>query len=163
MPSQGERGEKRGNTVKRSSMVSATTPELLVHVGLPKTGTSAIQLYMYRAREDFAKNGIYWAETYPNGLHEWADVAHYVYSHKWGGWLDQSKFKVTPDVAWRSLSEAIATKGGRHVISSERFCDLLGLPVGEAMLKFIKDTAGPARVRLIGYVRRQDDLIESHI
>jgi hypothetical protein len=144
-------------------MASGTTPELFVHVGLAKTGSTAIQLYLYRARQEFAKHGVYWAETYPNGLYELNDCAHHVYSHKWGGWLDPSKFPVTPDEAWRSLREAIEAKGGRHVISSERFGDLLGVPAGEPVLNFIKETAGPARVRLIGYVRRQDDLIESHI
>ncbi|MGO9328693.1 MAG: hypothetical protein ACLQJ0_11330 [Steroidobacteraceae bacterium] len=54
-------------------------------------------------------------------------------------------------------------KGGRHIISSERFADLLPLPSGEHVINFIKEIAGSARVRLIGYVRRQDNLIESHI
>lgn len=138
-------------------------PELLVHVGLPKTGTTAIQQYMYIAREVYAKQGIYWAETYPNGISEINDWAHHVYSHKWGGWLMPSKFIVPPDEAWRALQESIRAKGGRHIISSERFADLLPLPTGEHVVKFIKEIAGTARVRIIGYVRRQDNLIESHI
>ncbi len=138
-------------------------PELLVHVGLPKTGTTAIQQYMYLRREAYAQQGIYWAETYPNGISELNDWAHHVYSHKWGGWLAPSKFLVTPDEAWRALQEFMRAKGGRHIISSERFADLLPLPSGEHVINFIKEIAGSARVRLIGYVRRQDNLIESHI
>ncbi len=138
-------------------------PELLVHVGLPKTGTTAIQRYMYLRREAYAQQGIYWAETYPNGIAEVNDWAHHVYSHKWGGWLDPSKFLVTPDEAWRALQEFMRAKGGRHIISSEEFSELLPRPSGEDVINFIKEIAGSARVRLIGYVRRQDNLIESHI
>jgi hypothetical protein len=145
-------------------------PELIVHVGLPKTGTTAIQRYMYLRREAYAQQGIYWAETYPNGLSEMDDWAHHVYSHKWGGWLTPSEFLVTPDDAWRALQEFMRAKGGRHIISSERFADLLPLPEGEntagdgeAVIRFFKKIAGSARVRIIGYVRRQDKLIESHV
>ncbi len=138
-------------------------PELLVHVGLPKTGTTAIQRYMYLRRQAYAQQGIYWAETYPNGISELDDSAHHVYSHKWGGWMDPSKFLVTPDEAWRALQEFMRAKGGRHIISSERFADLLPVPSGEHVINFIKEIAGSARVRLVGYVRRQDNLIESHI
>jgi hypothetical protein len=149
--------------VEGMTMPLDPVPELLVHVGLPKTGTSAIQRYMYLRREAYAQQGIYWAETYPTGFSGLDDLAHHVYSHKWGGWLDRSQFRVTPDEAWRALQEFMRAKGGRHIISSERFADLLPEPSGEDVINFIKEIAGPARVRLIGYVRRQDDLIESHI
>src|SRR5271156_1404201 len=104
-------------------MASETTPEVLLHVGLAKTGSTAIQLYLYHEREALARHGVYWAETYPNGLFALNDCAHPVYSHKWGGWLDPAKFPVTPDAAWRALRETILAKGGRHVLSSERFSD----------------------------------------
>ena len=149
--------------VEALTMPLDPVPELLVHVGLPKTGTSAIQRYMYLRRAAYAKQGIYWAETYPNGLSESRDWSHHVYSHKWGGWLDPSKFLVTPDEAWRALQEFMRAQGGRHIISSERFAGLLPLPSGEHVINFIKEIAGSARVRLIGYVRRQDNLIDSHI
>lgn len=144
-------------------MSTDSVPELLIHVGGPKTGTTAIQRYMYRSREAYARQGIYWVETYP-GLKSpdhpdsWA---HHVYSHKWGGWLNSSEFEVTPDEAWRALQEFIQTKGGRHIISSERFTDILPGPIGDDVINFIKEMAGAARVKVIGYVRRQDDLIES--
>jgi hypothetical protein len=149
--------------VQALTMPLDPVPELLVHVGLPKTGTSAIQRYMYSRREGYAQHGIYWAETYPNGIAESRDWSHHVYSHKWGGWLDPSQFLVTPDEAWRALQEFMRAKGGRHIISSERFAGLLPQPGGEDVINFIKEIAGSARVRLIGYVRRQDDLIDSHL
>jgi len=139
-----------------------SVPELLVHVGLPKTGTSAIQRYMYFRREAYAQQGIYWAETYPYGEPGSDDWAHHIYSHKWGGWLNRSKFPVTPDEAWQALQESIRAKGGRHIVSSERFAALLPLAQGEHVINFIKEVAGSARVRMIGYIRRQDNLIESH-
>jgi hypothetical protein len=138
-------------------------PELLVHVGLPKTGTTAIQRYMYLRREAYAQQGIYWAESYRNGNSVPGDWAHHVYSNKWEAFDDPSEFLVTSDEAWRALQEFMRAKGGRHIISSERFVDLLSVPSGEHVINFIKEIAGSARVRLIGYVRRQDNLIESHI
>jgi hypothetical protein len=139
-------------------------PELLVHVGLPKTGTTAIQRYMYLRREAYAQQGVYWAETYPRpGRSRPRDWGHQVYSHKWGGWVPPPPFPVTSDEAWRALQEFIRAKGGRHIISSERIAGLLPLPIGEQVINFIKEIAGSARLRLIGYVRRQDNLIESHI
>jgi hypothetical protein len=138
-------------------------PELLVHVGLPKTGTTAIQRYMYLRREAYAQQGIYWAESYRNGNSVPGDWAHHIYSNKWEAFDDPSEFLVTSDEAWRALQEFMRAKGGRHIISSEEFSELLPRPSGEDVINFIKEIAGSARVRLIGYVRRQDDLIESHI
>jgi hypothetical protein len=138
-------------------------PELLVHVGLPKTGTTAIQRYMFFRREAYAQQGIYWAETYRKGNSALGDWAHHVYSNKWEAFDDPSEFLVTSDEAWRALQEFMRAKGGRHIISSEEFSELLPRPSGEDVINFIKEIAGSARVRLIGYVRRQDDLIESHI
>jgi hypothetical protein len=146
--------------VETLTMPLDPVPELLVHVGLPKTGTTAIQRYMYLRREAYAQQGIYWAETYLRPPGNWA---HHVYSNKWGGRLAPSKPLVTSDEAWRALQESMRAKGGRHIISAERFGGLLPLPKGEHVINFIKEIAGSARVRLIGYVRRQDDLIDSHI
>jgi hypothetical protein len=138
-------------------------PELLIHVGLPKTGTSAIQRYMYLSREAYAQHGIYWAETYFDDEMSDRSWCHHMYSHKWGAWPDAPEFPVTPDEAWRALGESIHAKGGRHIISSERLAALLTKPIGEEVINFIKEMAGSARVRLIGYVRRQDYWIESHL
>jgi len=143
-------------------MSANVSPELLVHIGLPKTGTTAIQQYMYARRTAYAQQGIYWAETYPTDS-ELNDCAHHIYSHKWGGWLTPSDFPITPEEAWQALRKSIEAKGGRHIISSERFADLLPLSDGEDVINFFREIAGTARVRVIGYVRRQDDLIESHI
>jgi len=119
---------------------------------------------MYTRREAYAQQGIYWAETYPYGAKPGSDDwAHHIYSHKWGGWLDSSNFPVTPDEAWETLGEFMRAKGGRHIVSSERFADILPLPKSADVINYIKEIAGPTRVRFIGYVRRQDNLIESHI
>jgi len=119
---------------------------------------------MYTRREAYAQQGIYWAETYPYGAEPRPDDwAHHIYSHKWGGWLDSSKFPVTPDQAWEMLGEFMRAKGGRHIVSSERFADILPLPKSTDVINYIKEIAGPIRVRFFGYVRRQDNLIESHI
>ena len=144
-------------------MAFRSVPELLVHVGLPKTGTTAIQRYMYLNRDAYAQRGIYWAETYLDGGVEPDAWAHHIYSSKWGGWADCSQYSATPDEAWQALRNSMRAKGGRHIISSEAFAGLLPWPIGEDALNFMRETAGPARVRLICYVRRQDYLLESHI
>lgn len=137
--------------------------ELIVHIGLPKTGTTAIQRYMYANKADYAEAGVFWANTHPNGIHEINDWAHHIYSHKWGGWIDPSTFPVKPDVAWEMLADEMRKQPGRYIVSSERFADILPLPFGADALAFIRDLVAPAQVKLIGYVRRQDSLIESHI
>jgi len=136
---------------------------LYLHIGLPKTGTTAIQRYMYFNRDAYAAQGVFWAETHPNELHEINDWAHHVYSHKWGGWLDPAKFAVTPDTAWERLGETMRATPGRYFVSSERFADLLPLPVGRAMLEYVQRIVSPARLVVVGYVRRQDLAIESHL
>lgn len=137
--------------------------ELILHIGLPKTGTTAIQRYMYFNREAYAETGVHWAETYPNGIHEINDWAHHVYSHKWGGWLNPDDFVVSPDQAWQALAGRMQEIPGRYLVSSERLADILPTPVCGPMLSFIKNLIGPAKLTVIGYVRRQDLLIESHI
>lgn len=155
LPHSGKKGKQE--------METKAAAEVILHVGLPKTGTTAIQRYMYHRREAYADLGIHWAETHPNGIHEINDWAHHVYSHKWGGWLDVSKFVITPDSAWAAFGDTVRAKAGRHILSSERFADLLPLPIGMDMLRFIAETIAPAQLKIIGYVRRQDNLIESHI
>lgn len=140
-----------------------TETTLYLHVGLPKTGTTAIQRYMYLNRNEYAEQGVFWAETYANGLHEINDWAHHVYSHKWGGWLDPAQFLVTPDAAWEALGETMRATPGCYFVSSERFADLLPLPVGRSLLEYVREIIAPARLVVIGYVRRQDTMVESHV
>lgn len=139
------------------------TSELILHVGLPKTGTTAIQRFMFRHRKEYEEQGVYWAETFPTGEKAINDWTHHVYSHKWGGWIEPEHFSVTPDEAWLALAEAMRAKPGRYILSSERFADLLPLPVCGDVLTFIQRCVQPADLTLIGYVRRQDSLVESHV
>lgn len=137
--------------------------ELILHVGLPKTGTTAIQRYMFNNRAELAAKGVYWAETYSNDVNTVNCWAHHVYSHKWGGWMDESCFVIPPDEAWQKLANIISKTPGRYIVSSERFADLLPLSDCNDILGFIRDLVHPAKVTLIGYVRRQDALLESHL
>lgn len=146
--------------VRASKPVEST---VFVHIGLPKTGTTAIQSYLYENRHALAETGLYYPETHLENFRIDEQSAHHLLAHKWNGWLDKKKFTTTPDEAWDMLAAEIAARPGRYIISSERFADLLPLGSGKDLMKFIRDKLAPAQIKIIGYVRRQDKLAESFL
>lgn len=137
--------------------------ELIIHIGVPKTGTTAVQGYLYQNRARLAELGIYYPETFLDGFPLQDQWAHHLHAHKWGGWLDRQKFQTSPDAAWQALRDEISAKPGRYIISSERFADLFPTPRGRDVLDFISNLFSDVQIRFIAYVRRQDVLAESFL
>jgi hypothetical protein len=137
----------------KKSKEATPQSELIVHVGVPKTGTTAIQAYLYDNRADLRKQGVVYPETHLEEFSQLDRSAHHLLAHKWGGWLDSSRFSIAPDEAWKSLAKTAATEPGRYIISSERFSDLLPTPRGLEVMEFICNVMAPTPVKVIGYIR----------
>lgn len=129
---------------------------VIIHIGLHKTGTSAIQEFCAQNRNQLLDQAIDYTEI---GLHE---TGHHILSHKWPGWLDESSFSEASDSAWDRLADYARADDGKTVlISSENFCGLGNKKYFEESLSFIRDKLSEAKVEIIAYVRRQDDFAES--
>lgn len=137
--------------------------ELIIHLGVPKTGTTAIQGYLYRNRQRLADAGVFYPETFLDNFSEQERWAHHLHAHKWDGWLDKSQFMTSPDEAWQHLAKTIAKQPGRYLLSSERFADLFPSESGKKTLEFICNATTSKKICFIGYIRRQDILAESFL
>lgn len=135
-----------------------TRPEatLFLHIGVGKTGTTSIQQYFAENRQHLREIGIDYPET---GLHPTG--GHHILSHKWGGWLDPKDFAQTPDAAWEDLGRHVAHGRHRYLVSSERFCGIAYSEDWRDRLEFIRQSLAGVRVKIVCYIRRTEDLIES--
>lgn len=127
-----------------------------IHIGTHKTGTSALQAFCWKHRKVLFDLGVDYPDTgiYGNG--------HHVLSHKWGGWLNTKKLNSNPEEQWDKLSRYISTKPDtKIVISSERFTGLGISGGGREAISYIANKLDTADVKIIGYIRRQDEFAES--
>lgn len=131
---------------------------VVIHIGLDKTGTSAIQSFFLKNRQSLLDSGVDYTLI---GLHRPGN-GHHILSHKWGGWLDISKLDVDPEVAWADLARACARSDKTIVISSERFTGVSAHRNFDEHLQFIAEKLKDSHVTIVGYVRRQDALAESY-
>ena len=135
---------------------------VIIHIGVPKTGSTAIQKFLFKKKEELKKLGLEYHETYALDDENPDYWAHHLLAHKWGGWMNKNSFPIQPDDAWKALREDVLNGDNRTIlISSERFADFFSNANIDEVLKFIKVTLSPANIKIIGYVRNQIDLIES--
>ena len=129
---------------------------LILHIGLPKTGTSSIQYALNRAREKLLKHGILYPET-----GQWADYSHHGLGFALRGVSD---YGGQPVEAVETLLDALSEEYDKHrsaetvLISSEIFQALVW-PKRIAALKRFTDQF--EQVKIIAVLRRQDLLLES--
>ena len=128
-----------------------TVPEgaRLVHIGPPKTGTTAIQFALMRRRAELAAHGVVFPGTgaRPRAA-GWAVVGRGV-----------PRGRQSPTMAdWRALVDEVAAAGDqRVVVSNESFAD------GHAdAVQTIVDGLGGERIHVVHTVRRVDKLLNSH-
>jgi hypothetical protein len=126
-------------------------PTLYIHIGRPKVGSSAVQTFLNRNRQALLESGCYYPRTglYHGASHKFSLVylpgladAHIVHG------LD-------PEALYQSLIDEIVDSGASSaVISSENFwlADPHQIP---GILQEAFD------IRIIAYLRRQDDVIIS--
>lgn len=126
-------------------------PELIVHIGRPKVGSTALQGFLNQNRNALLERGVCYPKT---GLYHGA-------SHKFSlvflpGLPDYPVVKdVNPKALYADLAEEIRRSGAsRAVISSEHFW-LVKPTDPAALLKRDFD------VRILVYLRRQDDVLVS--
>ncbi|MGC2855103.1 hypothetical protein ACM64Y_06480 [Novispirillum sp. DQ9] len=132
--------------------------EVIFHIGTGKTGTSSIQAFLYDNAGELAKVGVRYAQA---GMYHPGKAQHLL-SHKWGGWLSRHLPKgLDFDGFWRSLREEIEARPGRYIVSSERFTGLSVSRFGPQCIRYIRDALPGVEIKVIAYLRRQDDFLES--
>ena len=132
-----------------SERVSTSENAIVLHIGVHKTGSTALQTALARARPELRSNGV----LYPG-----SDIAHH--SAAWAatgfsiGFGDEAT-TVRPR-NWSRLVRQVGRHKGRVMISSEFF--------GRMKLKAVRrvvDALGPDRVHVVFAVRPLADLLPS--
>lgn len=123
---------------------------VLLHIGVHKTGTTAIQAALADARPDLSAAGV----TYPGKLQAQHRAALAVLQRHWG-WntrggsvLDASHFD--------KLARKVQRNNGRVVISSEFFCE-----TDEPTTQRVVDAFDPSRLHVVVTLRNLGRLLPS--
>ncbi len=126
-------------------------PELTIHIGRPKVGSTALQGFLNQNRAALAEQGVCYPKT---GLYHGA--SHHFSLVFLPSLPDYSVVQdVRPDVLYAALAEEVAGSGlSRAVISSENFW--LANP---AKLKPLLSERFD--VKIVAYLRRQDEVLVS--
>ena len=123
---------------------------VLLHIGVHKTGTTAMQAALADARGDLLAEGV----LYPGHRPAQHRAALSAMNHGWG-WQDRGGEKVGPQ-AFRDLAREVASHRGRVCISSEFFCE-----ADEATARTIVEALGDTRVHVVVTLRNLGRLLPS--
>lgn len=147
--------------------------QVFLHIGYDKTGTSAIQRFLYLNRKILAGQGILYPESampYEEYLNHTALVLAMRRTVKSeeeeGRILDRfreiDKRRISPELLWKNLIEEINTSPcPRFCISSEAFVNFAKSEDSAVLIRETAEHLGPYDVSVIMYIRRQDDYLES--
>lgn len=124
---------------------------VLLHVGVHKTGTTAIQAALADAREDLADHGV----RYPGKLQAQHRAALALLGRPWG-WNSRGG-SVMDRRHFDALVRRATKHDGRVVISSEFFCEA---PEDKA-LETAQSLGGPQQVRVVVTLRNLGKLLPS--
>ncbi|MGQ0609810.1 MAG: hypothetical protein ACT4N9_01720 [Paracoccaceae bacterium] len=129
-------------------------PALILHVGMDKTGTTAIQSALDRACRSLAsEHGVLVPRT-----GSWSDHSHHRFAFAAFGINGYSFADLAGLLA--SLEDEVTGAGcGRVLLSSECLYNLPGKPGMEAFMAGLRRIFGA--IRVIVYLRRQDTWVES--
>ena len=120
---------------------------LYLHIGTHKTGSTSLQHYLYEHRAALARQGLHYPEIGLKGS------GHHALAWAFGSGFRHEPDTAQIDAACEHISRLLA-QGEDVVVSSEEF-------------EFLRDTAPLAplaqlpQVKIVLYVRRQDDMLES--
>ena len=141
-----------------------------LHIGYYKTGTSSIQHYCDSHKKKLLSHGILYPATgllAPNGTHgllslkrleEIGEDAPQWFRIKIG----KIKHVDTAESIWkRAVREIDASPADRIVISSEAFVKYAANDKTKALIREVCEYLASYDVRIICYIRRQDDYLES--
>lgn len=121
---------------------------IYIHIGIGKTGTSAIQKTLYSEREIFLKHDLLVPLT---GLN-YDNLGH----HRLANYQEDSPSNVTKELYRELLAEISASSQSNILISSELFCYCKS-----EFISFIGELFSEFTVKIILYVREQVSLVES--
>ncbi len=123
---------------------------LLLHIGVHKTGTTAIQAALADARTDLAANGV----RYPGKLQAHHRAALAVLGRPWG-WNSRGG-AVLDTEHFDKLAKRANAYSGRVVISSEFFCE-----ADEETARTVVERLGGERVQVVITLRNLGKLLSS--
>jgi hypothetical protein len=123
---------------------------LLLHIGVHKTGTTAIQAALADARTDLAANGV----RYPGKLQAHHRAALAVLGRPWG-WNARGG-AVLDTEHFDKLAKRANAYSGRVVISSEFFCE-----ADEETARTVVERLGGERVQVVVTLRNLGKLLSS--
>jgi hypothetical protein len=133
--------------------MTAQKPDLLLHVGMDKTGTSAIQHMLHRARPALLERGLLVPET-----GTWSDHSHHPFAFAALGMAGHTPADLPP--LFDALTAEIARTGApRVVLSTECLFKLPHRDPDNPLWDHLARVFG--HVRVIVYLRRQDAWVES--
>lgn len=143
--------------------------ELILHIGTRKTGTTALQMFLYNNREVLARNEVDYVEFTPQSSLSYADIRNGVFLVEYcrALALQEEICKSVSDFEenYDRLKEAL--KGNNRVIlSHENFTDIFPLK-HDGFEAFWRELArvcrelGPSKTTVIIYLRRQDEYVVS--
>ena len=139
--------------------------KLIVHIGLPKSGTTTIQFWAYKNREVLEKAGVLYPTLvrHLNAKNEkaphWFWVSHHILPfHYRPGWIH---FPVESRIAaWEQVAQACETGPDTVFLSSEAFGGTL-TQESEPLLAHLRKIAGDRKVVVLLYLRDHSELIKS--
>lgn len=123
---------------------------VLLHIGVHKTGTTAIQAALADARDELRASGV----LYPGRLQAQHRAALAALGRTWG-W-NQRGGSVVPSHQLDALAKDVAGHRGRVVISSEFFCEA----DAETAQRVVRQLGGP-RVHVVVTLRNLGSLLPS--
>lgn len=129
--------------------------KIFLHIGLHKTGSTTIQAFLQENKHAFLEHGYFFPKT--------GSLVNSFGSHHNLAWLLMNSTKADPALGtWEELQVEIE-KANSHddfdciIVSSEEFEFLNQNDINNLKLKLES-----YEVKIIAYVRRQDQLLESH-
>jgi len=132
--------------------------KLILHCGLHKTGTSTLQKFLYKNKDEMLIKGFDIFDEYPNGdvrfgnLSAWVDHSSIISSD------NKTKSKVK-DTLYKAL-KARAKKNKTIIFSSEALAWILDEENIDVLSKKLKEVFDV--VKIVFYIRRQDRFAVSH-
>lgn len=136
--------------------------KLIVHIGLPKTGSSSIQHYLTQNRKPLARNGVFYEPSPGGNNHSMVSTATVFKNNprKWAEEVGRKGMAVTSqiDEFWASFDRTMTGLDpdiGTVILSAERFSTHLNTP--EKITQF-RNVMAPYfdDFSIVAYIRRQD-------
>lgn len=122
-------------------------PQLYLHIGMPKTGTSTIQGLLFDNRKTLERHGYFYPDATLGGSSDYA-YAHHNLAH---AILENNN---TP---WQTLQAELAgNKRKRIILSSEVFSNCRH----PHFLQYIHEHLKHFSIKIVVYIRRQDELMQ---